>query len=124
MAPLAEDVITGLEFLVDLPMGSFVDQQDERKIIVCKFFLGLNSLSENAPKMDFCCFVFFPLQLFRFFVFVVSDLIFDLFSSRPFLARASREIVSGHDASTDLALSLSLSLSLPLLFDHHKETGQ
>ena len=31
MAPLVEDVITGLEFLVDLPMSSLVDQKDERK---------------------------------------------------------------------------------------------
>ena len=31
LAPSAEDVITGLEFLVDLSMLSLVDQQDERK---------------------------------------------------------------------------------------------
>ena len=31
LAPPAEKVITELEFLVDLPMWSLVDQQDERK---------------------------------------------------------------------------------------------
>ena len=31
LAPPAEDVLTGLEFLVDLPMRSLVDKQDERK---------------------------------------------------------------------------------------------
>ena len=31
MAPPAEDVTTGLEFLVDLPMSTLVDQQDERE---------------------------------------------------------------------------------------------
>ena len=30
LAPPAEDVITGLEFLVDLPMRSLVGQQDEK----------------------------------------------------------------------------------------------
>ena len=30
LAPPAEDVITGLEFLVDLPIRSLVDQQDEK----------------------------------------------------------------------------------------------
>ena len=33
LAPPAEDVITGLEFLVDLPMGSLVGQQDEKYIL-------------------------------------------------------------------------------------------
>ena len=31
LAPPAADVITGLEYLVDLPMCSFVGQQDETK---------------------------------------------------------------------------------------------
>ena len=35
LAPPAEDVITAFEFLVDLPMLSLVNQQDERKQIAC-----------------------------------------------------------------------------------------
>ena len=70
LALRAEDVITGLEFLVDLPMGSLVDQQENKKNdIYHPYFLG-------APKKRVRTLKLYQTRPIFFCVSVILELIF------------------------------------------------